>query len=101
MGLALTYVTDPTYPMGGHMLSLRRLRKELSATWILVVFGIAFAVSQFSMAVIIRQIGEASFLRLQCLGLHARDYLDTFARWQTEGVMEFYRAHLILDDGLV
>jgi hypothetical protein len=84
--------------MNRSVLSLDRLRKEISATWILVVFGVAFAVSQLTMIVIIHPLGGPAFLQLQCFGFVAADYLDAFARWQSAGVMELYRAHLIVDD---
>jgi hypothetical protein len=43
-------------------------------------------------------IGWVDFLRLQCLGFHAGDYFRVFGQWETDGMMELYRAHLILDD---
>lgn len=84
--------------MTSGFLSLERLRQAFSALWILVVFGAVYAVSQLVILVVINPIGAASFLQLQCLGLHASDYLTTFNQWQTAGIMPFYQAHFRLDD---
>jgi hypothetical protein len=69
-----------------------------TSTWLLAVFGIAYVVSQLTMVVIIHPLWGLAFLQLQCFGCWATDYVETFATWQSAEVMEFYRAHLIVDD---
>ncbi|MFV1967623.1 MAG: hypothetical protein ACC628_19515 [Pirellulaceae bacterium] len=79
------------------LLSLARLRKELSASWVIVVFGGAFLVSQTTLVVLVQRIGGAAFLELQCRAYRASDYLEIFQQWESEGVLSLYRAHLIVD----
>lgn len=62
-----------------------RVRGVFSATWVIVLFGAVYVVSQSLIAAILRPIGAADFLRLQCLGFRASDYLDTFSRWEHSG----------------
>ena len=75
-----------------------RVRRVFSATWVSVLFGVVYVVSQSLIAAILRPIGAADFLRLQCLGFRASDYLATFSRWEPSGCLAAYRAHLWPDD---
>jgi hypothetical protein len=84
--------------MSERLLSLPRLRDEAAATWILVLSGVVFAVSQITILMIVAPLGGPTMLRLQCLGFHASDYISVFDQWQAAGLMPFYRAHLVLDD---
>ena len=79
--------------------TLAWLRRELgTSVWVPVFFGIAFALSLIALLAILAPIGVGSFLSLQCLTFSADDYVTLFSRWQAEGVLVSYRAHLVLDD---
>ena len=78
-------------------LVLSRLRGTLGKTWLIVLFGIAYAVSQVTILIIVEPLGH-QFPELQCLGFSAERYLAVFGHWEATGVMNAYRAHFILDD---
>ncbi len=78
-------------------LSLANLRSELGRTWLITLFGIAYAISQISIIVILGPIEEA-MINLQTTGVSADAYLTVFRDWEASGGMTFYRAHFILDD---
>jgi len=78
-------------------LSLDTLRAELGRTWIIVLFGIAYLVSQVTIILILGPIEDA-MLKLQLTGISVTDYVSVFGAWEASGDMAFYRAHFILDD---
>lgn len=78
-------------------LSLANLRRDLGRTWLITLFGIAYAVSQITIIVILRPIEDA-MIKLQTTGFSVGDYLTVFQDWEESGGMDFYRAHFILDD---
>jgi hypothetical protein len=78
--------------------TLSCLRELFSATWIVLASGVIYVVSQVAIAAILRPIGVVEFLRLQCLGFRATDYLETFSRWEQSGCLAAYRTHLWPDD---
>ena len=79
------------------LLSLPNLRRELGRTWLIAVFGVAYAVSQVTIIVILGPIEDA-MIKLQTTGFSASDYTSVFAAWVESGEMAAYRAHFILDD---
>ena len=83
--------------MTSNMMSLGRLRRELGRTWIIVLFGIAYLVSQVTILIILGPIEDA-MLKLQLTGISVTDYVSVFGAWEASGDMAFYRAHFILDD---
>ena len=78
-------------------LSLANLRRELGRTWLIVVFGVAYVISQVTIIAILGPI-EDTMIRLQTTGTSASDYIAVFGAWQESGQMAAYRAHFILDD---
>ena len=78
-------------------ISLDNLRRELGRTWIIVLFGIAYLVSQVTIIIILGQIEDA-MLNLQMTGTSVSDYTSVFGAWEASGDMAFYRAHFLLDD---
>lgn len=78
-------------------ISLETLRRELGQTWIIVLFGVAYLVSQVTIIIILGPIEDA-MLKLQATGVSVADYLSVFGAWQASGDMAFYRAHFLLDD---
>ena len=79
------------------LLSLPNLRRELGRTWLIAVFGVAYAISQVTIIVILGPIEDA-MIKLQITGVSASDYRAVFSAWQESGAMAAYRAHFILDD---
>ena len=61
-------------------ISLDNLRRELGRTWIIVLFGLAFLVSQVTIIIILGPIEDA-MLRLQTTGISVTDYLSVFNAW--------------------
>ena len=78
-------------------ISLDNLRPELGRTWIIVLFGIAYLVSQVTIIIILGPIEDA-MLKLQMTGTSVADYVSVFGAWEASGDMAFYRAHFLLDD---
>ena len=78
-------------------ISLSNLRKQLGRTWLIILFGVAYAISQITILVILGPIAE-SMLQLQVTGVSADSYLAVFRDWEASGAMAFYRSHFILDD---
>ncbi len=78
-------------------LSLANLRRELGRPWFIVVFGVAYVISQVTIIAVLRPIEDA-MIRLQTTGTSASDYIAVFGAWQESGQMAAYRAHFILDD---
>ena len=78
-------------------LSLSNLRREFGRPWLIVVFGVAYVISQVTIIAILGPIEDA-MIRLQTTGTSASDYLAVFGAWQESGEMAAYRAHFILDD---
>lgn len=78
-------------------LSLATLRSALGRTWLIVLFAIAYVISQITIIVILGPIEEA-MIKLQVTGVSADAYLAVFREWEASGGMAFYRAHFILDD---
>ncbi len=78
-------------------LLLKNLRRELGHTWLIAFFGIAYAISQITIIVILGPIEDA-MIKLQTTGFSAEDYLTVFRNWEKSGGMDFYRAHFVLDD---
>ena len=61
-----------------------------------VLFGIAYVISQATIIVILSPIEDA-MMKLQTTGFSASDYLAVFRAWEASGQMALYRAHFILD----
>ena len=78
-------------------LSLANLRAKLGRTWLITLFGIAYAISQITIIVILGPIVD-EMIKLQTTGVSANAYLAVFREWEASGGMAFYRAHFILDD---
>ena len=78
-------------------LSLANFRGELGRTWLIIMFAVAYAISQITIIVILGPIEDA-MIRLQTTGISAEAYLTVFREWEASGGMAFYRAHFILDD---
>lgn len=78
-------------------LSLSRLRRELGQTWLVVLFGIIYLISQVTILIIVEPLG-GQFAELQCCGFSAERYVEVFRHWEETGVMAAYRAHFVLDD---
>ena len=78
-------------------LSLSNLRQELGRTWIIVLFGVAYLISQVTIIVILGPIEDA-MIKLQTTGFSASDYVSVFGAWEASGDMALYRAHFVLDD---
>ena len=79
------------------ILSLDNLRREFARTWIVVLFGLAYLVSQVTIIVILGPIEDA-MINLQLTGTSASEYVLVFRAWSASGDMDFYRAHFLLDD---
>ena len=62
-------------------LSLANLRTELGRTWLITLFGIAYAISQITIAVILGPIEDA-MLKLQTTGVSVTDYVSVFGAWE-------------------
>ncbi len=77
-------------------ISLDNLRRELGRTWIIVLFGLAYLVSQVT--IIIFGPIEDAMMKLQATGTSVTDYTSVFGAWEASGEMAFYRAHFLLDD---
>ncbi len=73
------------------------LRAALDESWVLVFLGLAYVVSQLAIGAILSFVGLRDFLWLQCCGFSAARYFHVIQRWQTQGVMPFYQAHLAID----
>jgi hypothetical protein len=80
-----------------NVLSLDNLRRELGRTWIIVLFGLAYLVSQVTIIIILGPIEDA-MIKLQTTGTSVTDYMTLFRAWEASGDMAFYRAHFLLDD---
>ncbi len=80
-----------------HRLSLENMRRELGQTWIIVLFGLAYLVSQVTIIIILGPIEDA-MIKLQTTGTSVTDYISVFSAWEASGDMAFYRAHFLLDD---
>ena len=78
-------------------LSLDNMRRELGRTWIIVLFGIAYLISQVTIIIILGPIEDA-MIKLQTTGTTVADYLAVFNAWEASGDMAFYRAHFLFDD---
>ena len=78
-------------------LSLENLRRQLGRTWIIVLFGLVYLVSQVTIIIILGPIEDA-MIKLQTTGTSGTDYMSVFGAWAASGDMAFYRAHFILDD---
>jgi len=78
-------------------LSLTNIRSELGRTWLIILFAVAYVISQITIIVILGPI-ENAMIKLQISGVSASDYLAIFNNWEASGGMAFYRAHFILDD---
>ena len=79
-------------------MTLHRIRTELAAAaWVPVFFGVTYAVSQLAIIAILRPVGTANFLHLQCLTFDAASYIEVFTRWRADGSLDAYRAHLTID----
>ena len=78
-------------------MSLDNLRQHLGRTWIIVLFGIIYLVSQITILIVLGPVEHAMFT-LQLTGFSAADYVSVFSTWEASGDMVRYRAHFILDD---
>jgi hypothetical protein len=80
-----------------NLMSLENLRRQLGQIWIIVLFGLAYLVSQVTIIIILGPIEDA-MINLQTTGTSVTDYLSVFGAWEASGDMVFYRAHFLLDD---
>jgi hypothetical protein len=78
-------------------LSLSRLRVTLGQTWLIVLFGIAYLISQVTILIIVEPLG-GQFAKLQCFGFSPETYFAVFRHWEETGVMAAYKAHFVLDN---
>jgi hypothetical protein len=78
-------------------LTIRKLSQSLGSTWLIVLFGLAYAASQLAILVTLAPI-RSELLRLQCFGFSAAETLRIFRVWEASGAMDAYRAHFIFDD---
>ena len=78
-------------------ISFDNLRRELGRTWVIVLFGTAYLVSQVTIIIILGPIEDA-MIKLQMTGISVTDYTSVFGVWEASGDMAFYRAHFLLDD---
>lgn len=83
--------------MDTETLSLSHLRRALGRTWLIVVFGIVYLVSQVTILLIVHPLG-GQFAELQVSGFSAERYLAVFRHWEEAGLMAAYRAHFTFDD---
>jgi len=77
--------------------ALSRIRPVLGRTWLIVLFGGAYLLSQVTILVILHPLG-GSVLELQTLGFSAETVRAIFRSWQEAGLMSAYRAHFVFDD---
>jgi hypothetical protein len=82
---------------GSGSLSLSRLRSALGRTWLVVLFGVAYAISQITILIQAEPLGRR-LAELQCCAFSAERTLAIFRHWEDAGVMDVYRAHFVLDD---
>jgi len=80
-----------------NIMSLDNLRRELGRSWIIVLFGLAYLISQVTIIIILGPI-EDTMMKLQVSGTSVVDYLAVFGAWEASGDMAFYRAHFLFDD---
>ncbi len=80
------------------MPGLRSMRAVLSHKGLLALFGAIYVVSQVIIATIVDPLVPERMVGLQVTGFTPADYIAVFSAWEGEGVMTFYRAHLIFDD---
>ena len=78
-------------------LSLENIRCELGRTWLIVVFGSVYVISQITIIMILRPIAD-TMITLQTTGFRASDYLAVFEAWKASGAMAAFRAHFIFDN---
>lgn len=78
-------------------LALSRLRARLGRTWLIVLFGVTYLVSQATILAIVEPLGS-SLARLQLLGFSAEVYRSVFREWQAAGLLDVYRSHFVVDD---
>ncbi len=78
-------------------LTIRNLAQAMGRTWVIVVLGLAYVVSQIVILVTLEPV-RAELLRLQCCVTSAAETREIFRVWQASGAMDAYRAHFILDD---
>jgi hypothetical protein len=78
-------------------LTIRNLAQSLGRTWLIVLSGLVYLVSQLAILVTLDRIGS-ELLRLQCFGFSAAETLRVFRAWEQRGVLDAYRAHFLLDD---
>jgi len=78
-------------------MTLDHIRQNLGRTWIIVLFGLVYLVSQVTILIILGPI-EHSMLNLQLSGFSVAEYVSVFNSWEASGDMAYYRAHFILDD---
>lgn len=78
--------------------TLKTLRQWAAKGWLAVTSAIVYLVSQVVIAAQLEHLGALRVFELQVTGFRAADYLQAFSAWQKQGVMPFYRSHLIFDD---
>ncbi len=78
--------------------TLGTVRRTLARGWLALSSAVIYLVSQLVIAAQLEHLGAYRVFELQVTGFRAADYLRTFASWQKQGVMPFYRSHLIFDD---
>jgi hypothetical protein len=73
------------------------MREALGQPWLIVLFGIAYLISQVTILIILEPLGR-QVAELQCFGFSAERYIAVFRHWEESGLMPAYRAHFALDD---
>ncbi|MDP6909628.1 MAG: hypothetical protein QF371_08985, partial [Flavobacteriales bacterium] len=72
------------------------MRTWLGNTWITVVFGILYAVSQFSIGMLLENLGTEVVLRLQT-SFSVENFIQTIELWREAETLQFYFKHFYLD----
>lgn len=75
---------------------LAGMRERLGRAGVLVLLGIAFAVSQATILTLLHPVGGAAVFRFQTT-LSAADFAATLERWRAAGVLDAYWRHYALD----
>ena len=65
-------------------ISLDNIRRELGRTWIIVVFGLLYLLSQVTILVMLGPIEDA-MITLQTTVYSTADYLSVFGAWAASG----------------
>jgi hypothetical protein len=73
-----------------------RLRTALNQPWLIAIFGVSYLISQATIICIVQPLAD-DFMWLQLTAFDAATYHEVFTKWQQQGHMDAYRAHLVFD----